>query len=179
MIYGYMRPLIDDPECIHQLQNQQIDSLYKEAHGSAKNREVLDKLFLDATSGDIIIVERLAILADSLHHLEDVLYVARKDNITIHFVKEQFSSTSIEKCSLLQLTGHFTLFQTEIVRQATKLGLAKAQQSGVVLGRPRKPDDKLQKAMLMYHSGQHSLREIKDETGISKSTLYRYLETEA
>ncbi|MCE0554977.1 helix-turn-helix domain-containing protein [Bacillus thuringiensis] len=28
----------------------------------------------------------------------------------------------------------------------------------------------------MYQSGDYSLAQIKDETGISKSTLYRYLE---
>lgn len=177
MIFGYMRPLIDDPDCEYQLQHQQLDIVYKELHGAAKNREVLDQLFMDISNGDTIIVERLAILADSLHHLEDLLYVARKDNITIKFVKEQLDSTSLEHHNLLELTGHFMLFQTEMMRQATKLGLTKAQQSGVVLGRPRKPDDKLQKAMVMYYSGQYSLRDIKDETGISKSTLYRYLET--
>nr|WP_258048466.1 MULTISPECIES: helix-turn-helix domain-containing protein [unclassified Planococcus (in: firmicutes)] len=43
-------------------------------------------------------------------------------------------------------------------------------------GRPRKPDANVKKAIEMYKNKSHSLAEIKEQTGISKSTLYRYLE---
>ncbi|MFJ8516854.1 helix-turn-helix domain-containing protein [Lysinibacillus xylanilyticus] len=32
---------------------------------------------------------------------------------------------------------------------------------------------RIQKAVSMYHSGNYTLLDIKNETGISKSTLYR------
>ena len=43
-------------------------------------------------------------------------------------------------------------------------------------GRPKKPDANVQKAILMYESKKYTLAEIKEATGISKSTLYRNLE---
>ncbi|MBU3099627.1 helix-turn-helix domain-containing protein [Clostridium sp. DSM 17811] len=46
----------------------------------------------------------------------------------------------------------------------------------IIPGRPRKPDDNVKRAIVMYQSKKYTLVKIKDETGISKSTLYRYLE---
>lgn len=43
-------------------------------------------------------------------------------------------------------------------------------------GRPRKADDNVKRAIIMYQSQKFSLAQIKEETGISKTTLYRYLE---
>lgn len=51
-----------------------------------------------------------------------------------------------------------------------------AKERGVKVGRPRKLDDNVRRAIQMYESQQYTLAQIRDETGISKSTLYRYLE---
>ncbi|WP_409369271.1 helix-turn-helix domain-containing protein [Lysinibacillus sp. 38-6] len=61
-------------------------------------------------------------------------------------------------------------------KQAASIGITNAREQGKTLGRPRKPDVNIQKALAMYHSGHFTLHDIKNETGISKSTLYRYLE---
>ncbi len=63
-----------------------------------------------------------------------------------------------------------------MISKKTKKGLYEAKQKGVTTGRPRKPDEKVKRAITMYQSKKYSLAEIKSETGISKSTLYRYLE---
>lgn len=47
---------------------------------------------------------------------------------------------------------------------------------GISTGRPRKPDENVKKAIEMYQSKNYTLADIKEKTGISKSTLYRYLE---
>ena len=40
----------------------------------------------------------------------------------------------------------------------------------------KKSDDNLKKAFDMYQSKAYTLQAIKDETGICKSTLYRYID---
>ncbi|MDK0291585.1 helix-turn-helix domain-containing protein [Salmonella enterica] len=55
-------------------------------------------------------------------------------------------------------------------------GMDQASKQGKSIGRPKKTDDNIKKAISMYHKG-FKLMEIKNETGISKSTLYRYLES--
>ena len=63
-----------------------------------------------------------------------------------------------------------------MISEKTKIGISKAKQKGITTGRPRKPDENVQRAIIMYQSKKYSLDEITNETGISKSTLYRYLE---
>jgi len=62
-----------------------------------------------------------------------------------------------------------------MVKQSTTLGMAKAK--GKSIGRPKKSEENIKKAIEMYQSGNNTLLDIKNETGISKSTLYRYLES--
>ena len=71
---------------------------------------------------------------------------------------------------------HLVEFQSDVISEKTKKGLNEAKQKGVVTGRPRKPDENVQRAIEMYQSKNYTLTQIKEETGISKSTLYRYLE---
>lgn len=47
---------------------------------------------------------------------------------------------------------------------------------GKQLADQKKSDDNLKKAFDMYQSKAYTLQAIKDETGISKSTLYRYID---
>ncbi|TFH63775.1 hypothetical protein E4J71_00305 [Peribacillus frigoritolerans] len=62
---------------------------------------------------------------------------------------------------------------TQYTRSQEKI---EAKQKGNIAGRPRKYDENVQKAIDMYQSEKYTLSDIKNETGISKSTLYRYLE---
>ena len=48
---------------------------------------------------------------------------------------------------------------------------------GKTIGRPRKSDENLDRAFTMYESKKYTLYDIKEATGISKSTLYRYLDS--
>ena len=61
---------------------------------------------------------------------------------------------------------------------STRAGLSKAKEQGKQTGRPRKPDENVRRAIAMYQSKNYSLADIREQTGISKSTLYRYLESE-
>lgn len=77
------------------------------------------------------------------------------------------------------IVKHLVDFQSDVISEKTKKGLYEAKQKGIISGRPRKPDENVKRAIVMYQSKNYSLTEIKDETGISKSTLYRYLESES
>lgn len=63
-----------------------------------------------------------------------------------------------------------------MIKQSTITGMDEAKKQGKSIGRPKKSDDNIKKAISMYHEG-YKLHDIKIETGISKSTLYRYLES--
>ncbi|MEI4768205.1 recombinase family protein [Psychrobacillus sp. FJAT-51614] len=179
MIYGYKRPLYNDENCKEQtrkLYEYQVNYTLSERHGSPKKREVLEELLMTMQKGDVILVEKFIVLADTLHHLMDILKIVKKDGVSIRFIDEGLSSDRILEEDLSTILSHFIRFHSDIIKQSTKLGLETAKSKGKSLGRPKKSDENIKKAIEMYHSDLYTLLDIKNETGISKSTLYRYLE---
>ena len=176
MKYGYKRPLIDDEKCDKQLVNIPLDQVFIETHARAKKRNALEDLLMVLNEGDQIIVENVVILADSFHQLLDLLRVIEKDKATILFYEENIKSDEIKTFSMIEIVTWAATTQSAIARHVSTFALAEAKKSGKAIGRPKKSDENLQRALSMYESKQHTLMEIKNETGISKSTLYRYLE---
>ncbi|CAM4023073.1 recombinase family protein [Saccharibacillus endophyticus] len=131
----------------------------KEEHASAKKRTVLEKLLQDLRIGDILVVSKLFVLADSTRHLVEVLDDLEK--------KEAYLLSVHDRIDTRTAAG-----RTFRANAHSLLGLQKDSKAG----RPRKMDDNVKKAIQMYESKQYSLAQIKEQTGISKTTLYRYLE---
>ena len=178
MIYGYVRPLYNDENCEHQLQQlQNSEVIFQESHGLPKKRAELERMLMELQKGDCILVERMFTIADTTRHLMELLKLCEKDGVTIQFLKEGIQSKETMDFTLAEMLEHLLSFQTDIVKQSTILGLANAKEQGKTIGRPKKSDENIKRAISMYHSGNYTLLEIKEETGISKSTLYRYLET--
>ena len=102
--------------------------------------------------------------------------VFERDEVTVTFIDENLSNTDIISMKLLELLELLTNLQTKIKRHQSIFGVREAQKQGKIIGRPKKSDDNLNRAFAMYDSKAHTLQQIKEETGISKSTLYRYLD---
>ncbi len=179
MIFGYIRPLYDDETCEMQIKAlpEECETIYRESHGKPKKRTKLEEMLMVLKPGDTIVVERMFALADTTRHLNDLIKLCEKDRVSIHFLNEDIYSNHALKCSLQEMMRHYMQFQTDVAKQSAINGIAIAREQGKTIGRPRKPDVNIQKAVSMYHSGNFTLIDIKKETGISKSTLYRYLES--
>lgn len=178
MIYGYTRPYADDPTCEKQLeilQSIEYDKIFTEEHASAKKRIELDQLLNSVKSGDKVVVAKLFCLADSTRHLVELLDFFQKNNIQLHSLNEGID-TSSNSYSFFEIVKHLVDFQSDVISEKTRNGLSKAKEKGKSTGRPRKPDANVKRAIMMYQSKKYTLEEIQNETGISKSTLYRYLE---
>ncbi|MBO0588927.1 recombinase family protein [Sporosarcina sp. E16_8] len=176
MKYGYIRPIVSDQQCTQQLNEHVMDTLFKETHGLAKKRTELEHLLMTVQKDDELYVQNIVVLADSLQELLDILRLAERDQINIHFVDEQVTNQSIQKFSLLQSATFFADLQSKFLSHSSTFSLQAAKQQGKSIGRPRKADDNLQLAFAMYDSKSYTLYDIKETTGISKSTLYRYLD---
>jgi len=176
MKYGYIRPIVRDQQCTHQLNNIFIETLIKETHGLARKRIELEHLLMTVQKGDELFVQNIEVLADSLQQLLDVLLLAERDQIVIHFIDEQFTNKTIQEGSLLHGATFFANLQSTFLSHSSTFTLQAAKQQGKSIGRPRKLDDNLQRAFAMYDSKNYTLYDIKETTGISKSTLYRYLD---
>ncbi|MBO1002740.1 recombinase family protein [Pseudogracilibacillus auburnensis] len=180
MLIGYARPLHNDLNCEQQIKiltTNQCGKLFLENHASAKRRIELDKMITALNQKDKVTICKLYAIADSTHHLVEVITAIHEKGAFLHSVKEDIDTSNHGGYSLEFIVKQLANFQSDLISEKTRKGIYKAKQKGISTGRPRKPDANVQKAILMYESKKYTLQEIRNETGISKSTLYRYLET--
>ncbi|MCM3654484.1 recombinase family protein [Metabacillus litoralis] len=179
MLIGYSRPFEDDLNCENQ-QKKLIEincgKIISEEHSSAKKRIQLNNMINNLNKEDKVVVTKLFVLADSTRHLLELLKIIDAKGAYLQSLHEAIDTSNISGYKFYDIVNHLVEFQSDVISEKTKKGLSKAKQKGITAGRPRKPDENVQRAIIMYQSKKYSLAEIKNETGISKSTLYRYLE---
>ncbi|MBW6409103.1 recombinase family protein [Clostridium weizhouense] len=179
MLIGYMRPYEEDTNCEVQLKNLKkvnCEIIISEAHSSPKKRLKLKDIINNLNKGDKIIVTKLFSLADSTRHLVELLEIIDKKEAFFQSLDEEIDTSNKNGYNFTEIIKHLLKFQSDVISEKTKKGLYEAKQKGLTPGRPKKPDENVKRAIIMYESKKYSLSEIKNETGISKSTLYRYLE---
>jgi len=180
MLFGYARPTHDDPDLsiqIQELSTIKDIQIIQENHDSAKKRVALEQMIQNLQVDDQVIVFQLYSLADSSLHLVELLDDIEQKGASLVTLKEDIHSKKKDGYSFNTIVKHLVQFQSDVISEKTKIGLNEAQKRGNNAGRPRKPDENVQKAILMHESKKYTLAEIKEATGISKSTLYRYLES--
>lgn len=176
MIYAYLRRMPTDPTGDTQrdiLLNYPIDFWVEEQ--SYRANDVLAEMIDQLKSGDKVYVASLLSFAQSLNQLKVLLETFKKRNISLYFVKEGISIDQPLDLTFGDIITLVTDYQSEAIGLKTKEGLDEAKDRGVSTGRPRKKDANVQKAIDLYTSGDYTLKQIKEMTNISKSTLYRYL----
>ena len=179
MLIGYMRPDQEDLKCENQLMNlekENCTTILSEEHSSPKKRIQLKKIINNLSKDDKIVVTKLFTLADSTRHLVELLEIIDTQGAYFQSISEGIDTSNTAGYNFIDIVKHLVKFQSDVISEKTKKGLYEAKQKGITTGRPRKSDENVNRAIVMYQSKKYSLNEIKDETGISKSTLYRYLE---
>ncbi|MGL3067046.1 MULTISPECIES: recombinase family protein [Planococcus] len=179
MLIGYARPSAEDPSSQNQLvllKNSGCTEVFLEEHISPKNRMHLHNLLEKTATGDQIVVSKLYTFADSTRHLVELLNKLETKGVSLHSIHENIETSGDKEYPFSKILHCLADFQRDALSEKTKTGLSVAKEKGVLSGRPRKPDENVKKAIEMYDSKQYRLAEIKEKTGISKSTLYRYLE---
>jgi len=175
----YLRPYFEDTTCSiqkKQLQAYDAKQIVIEEHPSSKNRTGLQQALADLQPGDTLIVSHLYVLADSTRHLIELLEQLASKEAFLISVQEEIDTRRPLAHSFLEIVQHLVQLQSDVISMTTRKGLTKAKEKGKHTGRPRKADENVKRAIEMYQSKQYSLSEIREQTGISKSTLYRYLE---
>lgn len=179
MLIGYMRPYEDDLNCKNQLKilsKINCEILFTEEHSSAKKRTKLSGMMNELNPGDHVVVTKLFVFADSTRHLVELLETIHAKGAFLQSLGEGIDTSNPSGYPFIDIVTHLVEFQSDVISEKTKRGLSVAKQKGIATGRPRKPDENVQRAIILYQSKKYSLEQIKNETGISKSTLYRNLE---
>ena len=127
--------------------------------------------------GDTLVVWRLDRLGRSLSELIDLITSLNKEEIAFQSLTEQIDTTTSGGKLIFHIFGALAEFERELIRERTQAGLAAARARGRKGGRPKLLDErKVAMAQALYDSGEHSIKDICQTLGVSRATLYRYID---
>lgn len=180
-IYGYARVSTKSQELSRQLdliqEKYKCNKIFTEKmSGKKSSRPELDKLKELVRENDTIVVESWSRLGRSTKDLFELMDFFKEKQVRIVSLKENFDSSTPQGRLAIGLFQLVNEFEVELTRQRVNEGLASARSRGRSGGRPKVDQEKLVKALNLYDAKGFTLKEIKEMTGISSRTLYRYLE---
>jgi len=175
---GFIRPLYTDPDCQKQLALlEEVDcrvilqnTFTPEIH-HFDSQDIAKSLI----SGEVLAISHLAVLGNSLQEVMNNLSILQKRDISVITMREKLNLDSFTCELFVDFLLIMDDFQTDTLRESTRRGLEEAKKKGKKSGRPKKNEELIEEALTLYHSKDISLEEIQKKTGISRSTLYRYL----
>ncbi|MDE5994954.1 MAG: recombinase family protein [Oscillospiraceae bacterium] len=176
-IFGYAR-VSTEQQCLDRqldmLEKYGVDKIYNEKMtGTKRNRPELEKLMERLTEGDTVVVESLSRLGRSTKDLIWLMETFNSKGVNLVSLKESIDTTSSTGKLLFTLMSALAQFERDVLADRTLEGLAAAKARGRKGGRLPADKEQLRKAIKLYGTGQYSLAEIDEMTGIKRSTLYR------
>ena len=115
-------------------------------------------------------------LSRSVKDLFDLVERVEKAGANIKSLKEPWLDTTTPQGILLfTIFSGVSQFERELIRERTMEGLASARARGRMGGRPSKDQKIVEQALTLYDSRAYSVDEISKTTGISRATLYKYI----
>ena len=179
MKFGYARVSTQEQELDRQidaLNNYGVDQIFTEKMtGTKAHRPQLDKLREKAREGDTVVIESLSRLGRSTKDLLSLIEEWNTQGVKLVSLKESIDTTTPTGKLLVTVLSAISQFERDITVQRTNEGLQAARARGRKGGRPKVNAAKVEKAIKLYKSQTHSIKEITAICGISQATLYRAL----
>jgi DNA invertase Pin-like site-specific DNA recombinase len=182
MNIGYARVSTQD-----QTLNLQKDALEKlgcnkiftdTASGAKAERKGLDEALEYVREGDTLVVWRLDRLGRSLKHLIETISQLDTRKIGFKSLTENIDTTTSGGKLIFHIFGALAEFERNLIRERTNAGLQAARARGRKGGRPRAlTPKKAQMVQDLYRNKENSIDEICKTLNISRTTLYRYINT--
>ena len=178
-IYGYARVSTKEQDL-----NRQIDLLEsyncneiltEKMTGTKADRPELERLLDKLRPGDMVVVESFSRLGRSTKDLINLVNYFEENDIKLISSKENFDTSTPQGRLMMTVFQAFSQFERDLIVERTKEGLQSARARGRKGGRPRVKQKDIERAMKLYDSKIYSTAEIQEMSGISKATLYRYL----
>ena len=166
----------------------QVDALMKagcekvfqeSASGRKADRPELQKLLTYARKGDVIIVWKLDRLGRSLIDLIKVVKLLQEKEVELVSIRDMIDTTTPVGKFTFHLMAALAEFESDLISERTKAGLASAKARGRNGGRPKGMSERLKKIAVpvkaMYDSDMTN-KEITEYFGISNGSIYRILD---
>ncbi|WP_445505733.1 recombinase family protein [Niallia sp. 03091] len=179
MIIGYARVSTTDQNL-----NMQIDALEKygcervyqeKMTGTKKERPQLAELMTILRPGDKVVIYKLDRISRSTKHLIELSEFFEKKGVEFVSILDSIDTSTPMGRFFFRILASIAELERDIISERTKAGLASARARGRNGGRPSKKRSEVDLALKMYNDKKYSINQIVKASGLSQSTLYRYL----
>lgn len=181
MLIGYARVSTDDQnlalqnDALHQAGCEQIHE--DKISGAKAERPGLTTALSHVRKGDTLVVWRLDRLSRSLKNLIEMVSLLESRDIGLKSLHESIDTRSSSGKLIFHIFGALAEFERNLIRERTQAGLAAARARGKKGGRPHTlTSDKQALAVKLYDEQVHTVKQICQMMGISKPTLYKYVD---
>lgn len=195
MIYAYIRVSTEKQTIENQrfeinnycqIRNITLDSYVEEIMSGtiAIHQRKLGVLLQKLQKGDILIISELSRLGRSLLQVMGILNTCIQKEIIIYSIKENFELSDNINSKVLAFAFSLSAeIERQLISQRTKEGLARRKAEGVILGRPKGRQSRIEchpcyearEKILQWNAKGYSHSYIAKRLGIHRDTLRRWL----
>src|ERR671922_1316101 len=184
MLIGYARISTQDQTLNLQkdvLEKLGCNKIFTDTGSGVKAERIgLDEALEYVREGDTLVVWRLDRLGRSLKHLIETITELNNRKIGFKSIQENIDTTTSGGKLVFHIFGALAEFERDIIRERTNAGLLAARARGRKGGRPKAlTPKKVQMVHDLYRNKDNSIDEICKTLNISRTTLYRYIKTDA
>lgn len=177
---GYVRVSTAEQNPARQLEGETLDKVFfDKTSGKDTKRPQLEALMTYVREGDEVVVHSMDRLARNLEDLRKLVHELTARGIKVSFLKEGLTFTGEDSpmsTLLLSVMGAFAEFERALIRERQREGIEIAKVQGKYKGRPKALEpQQLEEIKSRVAKGEYKAR-IAREYGISRSTLYLYLD---
>lgn len=191
MNYGYARCSTNEKKQdidrqVRELKEAGAQKIFLEyEHGDAESKEQFSLLLEVAKAGDTIITLEVTRLARSTKQLCEIIDIICKKQLKLVIV-----GSIIVDCSkgeldpmtnaFVQMSGVFAELELRMIRARVRSGMANAKAKGKRIGRPQTNAEDIPPIFYRhypsYKNGKLNISEFARVCGISRPTIYRYID---
>lgn len=180
MKIGYARVSTQEQNLDRQidiLKKENCEQIYEEKVSSIKSeRPELETMLNQIRADDIIIITDLTRLSRSTKDLFKLVDLIKEKGAQIKSLKESWvDTTTAQGKFMFTMFAGIGQFERDLISQRTIEALSAARARGRKGGRPKKNEKDIKLALKMYNGRNYSIPDIIRATGVSRTTLYRYI----
>jgi DNA invertase Pin-like site-specific DNA recombinase len=144
---------------------------------SSPRRPELSRAIDALTRGDKLLVWRLDRLGSTSPSVLSLLELLAQRGVGVATLAEQLDTSGPDGRTLVTAIAAFNELERNLIRERTLVGVYAAKARGRTGGRPRALSDMNVERVLALRDQGASVREIAEELGTSRATVYRAIES--
>jgi DNA invertase Pin-like site-specific DNA recombinase len=145
--------------------------------GLKQERKGLEQALSHLREGDTFVVWRLDRLGRSLKHLIETITNLQSQGVAFKSLTENIDTSTATGQLVFHIFGALAEFERNLIKERTIAGLDAARSRGRRGGRPplKTSASRVALAKKLYADKSNSIDDIQKTLGISKATLFRYI----